>query len=227
VSADYRLADSSFGDLRICSVLREIKASGKTQNYAVPETLTAQDFVLYDPPKDSDPYVFPPSLPLPKCRSASALNKIAQPLNHLPPYTLCPPPLLCKIVPLSFYIATDERNATVIAYMRDHGAVFVSDLLTAQDRRELAAWPLVFTEYVSFIFASIPRTTHGFINQADTNPYLAFLLTLLVASVLGVMEQTLLARSSYFYAHALSSVSGGAINHRGSLGKDPRTTKID
>ncbi|KAL7412006.1 hypothetical protein BDY24DRAFT_342213 [Mrakia frigida] len=90
-----------------------------------------------------------------------------------------------------FYLATDERNDTMIAYFKEHGAVMVNDLITPEDRRELAAWSLVFTD------------------------------------VLGVMEQTLLARAGYFYGHALSSVAGGAVNHRGSLNKDPRTTKID
>jgi hypothetical protein len=47
--------------------------------------------------------------------------------------------------------------------MRKNGAIFVDDLLTAEDRREMAAWSLVFTD------------------------------------VLGVLEQNLLARSSYFH----------------------------
>lgn len=86
------------------------------------------------------------------------------------------------ILSCSFYIATDERNVTVIEHMKQNGAIFISDLLTAEDRRELDAWPLVFTD------------------------------------VLGVLEQTLLARSSFFYGHALSSVAGGAVNHRATLG---------
>lgn len=44
----------------------------------------------------------------------------------------------------------------------------IQDLLTAKDRREMDAWPLVFTD------------------------------------VLGVLEQTMLARASTFYGHALS-----------------------
>ena len=34
----------------------------------------------------------------------------------------------------SFYIATDERNATFVEHMRDNGAVFIQDLITAEDR---------------------------------------------------------------------------------------------
>jgi hypothetical protein len=47
--------------------------------------------------------------------------------------------------------------------MKKGGAIFFDDLITAEDRREMAAWPLVVTD------------------------------------VVGVLEQTLLARSSYFY----------------------------
>ncbi|GAA5902852.1 hypothetical protein JCM8208_006493 [Rhodotorula glutinis] len=36
-----------------------------------------------------------------------------------------------------FYLATDERNATALAYYRAHGAVLVSDLLTAADSAQL------------------------------------------------------------------------------------------
>lgn len=50
-----------------------------------------------------------------------------------------------------------------MSYFKEHGAVFVQDLLTPEDRREMSLWPIVFTD------------------------------------VLGVLEQTLLARSSYFY----------------------------
>lgn len=49
----------------------------------------------------------------------------------------------------------------MIEYFKENGAVMVTDLITAEDRRELAAWSLVFTD------------------------------------VLGVMEQTLLARAGY------------------------------
>ncbi|KAH7914049.1 hypothetical protein BJ138DRAFT_1144531 [Hygrophoropsis aurantiaca] len=50
---------------------------------------------------------------------------------------------------------------------------------------------------------------------------------LLLTDVLGLVEQDLLARSSYFYAHALSSVAGGVVNIRAANGADPRTAKID
>ncbi|KAG6331977.1 hypothetical protein ID866_7110 [Astraeus odoratus] len=50
---------------------------------------------------------------------------------------------------------------------------------------------------------------------------------LLLTDVLGIVEQDLLARGSYFYAHALSSVAGGVINMRAANGADPRTAEID
>ncbi|KAH7903446.1 hypothetical protein BJ138DRAFT_1168131 [Hygrophoropsis aurantiaca] len=50
---------------------------------------------------------------------------------------------------------------------------------------------------------------------------------LLLTDVLGLVEQDLLARSSYFYAHAMSSFAGGVINVRAANGADPRTAKID
>ena len=77
--------------------------------------------------------------------------------------------------------------------MRDSGAVFIQDLITAEDRefssckcdsavsetdidclcspgREFGAWELVFTD------------------------------------VMGILEQSLLSRSTFIYGHALSSV---------------------
>ncbi|KAL4065231.1 hypothetical protein J3A83DRAFT_4360512 [Scleroderma citrinum] len=50
---------------------------------------------------------------------------------------------------------------------------------------------------------------------------------LLLTDVLGIVEQDLLARSSFFYAHALSSVAGGVINLRAANGADPRTAQVD
>ncbi|KAH7890025.1 hypothetical protein F5I97DRAFT_1800529 [Phlebopus sp. FC_14] len=50
---------------------------------------------------------------------------------------------------------------------------------------------------------------------------------LLLTDVLGIVEQDLLARASFFYAHALSSVAGGVVNVRAANGADPRTARID
>ena len=52
----------------------------------------------------------------------------------------------------SFYLATDERNATALALFRSEGAVLAVDLLTAADRRELAgSWALLFTDVVAVL----------------------------------------------------------------------------
>ncbi|KAG8923727.1 hypothetical protein FRC02_010958 [Tulasnella sp. 418] len=51
--------------------------------------------------------------------------------------------------------------------------------------------------------------------------------SLIVTDVLGVLEQAILGRSYYFYAHAMSSVAGGAVNLRAARGADPRTSLLD
>ena len=50
---------------------------------------------------------------------------------------------------------------------------------------------------------------------------------LLFTDVLGLVEQATMARAAYFYAHAMSSVAGGAINIRAARGADPRMALID
>jgi len=89
-----------------------------------------------------------------------------------------------------FFLATDERSKEGIEWMKEQGAVFISDLLTPEDRR-LVGWPLMITD------------------------------------VLALVEQDLAAHAAYFYAHAMSSVAGGAVNMRAARGMDPRSTLID
>jgi len=55
----------------------------------------------------------------------------------------------------------------------------------------------------------------------------AFGWPLLLTDVLGLVEQAVLARSYYLYAHAMSSYAGGAINMRAAAGLDPQTAIID
>ena len=50
---------------------------------------------------------------------------------------------------------------------------------------------------------------------------------LMITDIRAVLEQSLLAHSNYFYAHAMSSVAGGIVNMRAALGADPRTVLID
>jgi hypothetical protein len=88
------------------------------------------------------------------------------------------------------YIATDERDPDNLVYLREHGVVRASDLITIEDRRRFG-WPLLITD------------------------------------VLGIVEQDLLARGAFFYAHAISSVAGGVINIRATSGADPRTAIVD
>jgi hypothetical protein len=49
----------------------------------------------------------------------------------------------------------------------------------------------------------------------------------MMTDILGLVEQAILAQANYFYAHAMSSFAGGAINMRGAAGLDPRTTEVE
>lgn len=99
--------------------------------------------------------------------------------------------MLIHLIPrYRIYIATDERDPGNLAYLRDHGVLRASDLITMEDRRRFG-WPLLITD------------------------------------VLGIVEQELLARGTFFYAHALSSVGGGVLNIRAASGADPRTARVD
>ncbi|KAH7919731.1 hypothetical protein BV22DRAFT_1022492 [Leucogyrophana mollusca] len=49
-----------------------------------------------------------------------------------------------------FYIATDERNQANVAYLREHGAVLISDLLTMEDRRKFG-WQLMLTDVLALV----------------------------------------------------------------------------
>lgn len=49
-----------------------------------------------------------------------------------------------------FYIATDERNPANLKYLRDQGAILISDLLTIDDRRTFG-WSLMLTDVLSVV----------------------------------------------------------------------------
>ncbi|KAH0834894.1 hypothetical protein J3R83DRAFT_10540 [Lanmaoa asiatica] len=89
-----------------------------------------------------------------------------------------------------YYIATDERDPENLKYLRDQGAVLITDLLTKEDHRQFG-WPILLTD------------------------------------VLALVEQAIMSRAAYFYAHAASSVAGGVMNLRAGLGRDPRTAFLD
>ncbi|KAF8555820.1 hypothetical protein OG21DRAFT_1410330 [Imleria badia] len=105
-----------------------------------------------------------------------------------------PDPLLVTLDPPNlddkYYIATDERDPNNLQFLRDQGAVLITDLLTNEDHREYG-WPILLTD------------------------------------VLALVEQSIMSRAAYFYAHAFSSVAGGVMNLRAGLGKDPRTALLD
>jgi hypothetical protein len=49
-----------------------------------------------------------------------------------------------------FYIATDERDSGNLTYLRNQGAVLVSDLLTIEDRHKFG-WLLIITDVLSIL----------------------------------------------------------------------------
>ncbi|KIO28545.1 hypothetical protein M407DRAFT_242976, partial [Tulasnella calospora MUT 4182] len=49
---------------------------------------------------------------------------------------------------------------------------------------------------------------------------------IMVTDVLALVEQAVLSKAYYFYAHAMSSVAGGAVNMRAARGADSRSTLI-
>ncbi|KAK0217398.1 hypothetical protein EDD85DRAFT_916574 [Armillaria nabsnona] len=58
--------------------------------------------------------------------------------------------ILKKKAPLAgdrFYVATDERNTTILEDFRKEGAVFMDDLLTIGDRRGELSWALMLTDF--------------------------------------------------------------------------------
>lgn len=50
---------------------------------------------------------------------------------------------------------------------------------------------------------------------------------LVLTDLLGLIDQALLSRGSYFYGTYVSSLTGGVINGRAALGLDPRTHSTD
>src|ERR1700733_15043877 len=61
-----------------------------------------------------------------------------------PEQTTLPPPR----VEDPFFVATDERNPDTRRKIADAGAVFVSDLLTKEDRQAFG-WPLMITDIMA------------------------------------------------------------------------------
>lgn len=50
---------------------------------------------------------------------------------------------------------------------------------------------------------------------------------LLFTDVLGIVEQRVAASSAFFYGHALSSLAGGVLNIRATMGFEPSSWIID
>ena len=53
-----------------------------------------------------------------------------------------------------FYVATDERDPDAVEVIRKEGGVFLSDLLTMNDRRKYG-WPLLLTDVRAVVEQSL------------------------------------------------------------------------
>lgn len=49
---------------------------------------------------------------------------------------------------------------------------------------------------------------------------------IMLTDVRALVEQALLARAGFVYAHGMSSLAGGMVNMRATAGKDPRTVEL-
>ncbi|EIW85510.1 hypothetical protein CONPUDRAFT_162695 [Coniophora puteana RWD-64-598 SS2] len=58
-----------------------------------------------------------------------------------------------------FYIATDERDPANLAYLREHGAVLIADLLTDEDRRAFG-WGLMLTDVLGLVEQALLARSH-------------------------------------------------------------------
>lgn len=67
-----------------------------------------------------------------------------------PDLSTLPPPQLDD----RFYVATDERDPDGVEVIRREGGVFLSDLLTMEDRREYG-WPLLLTDVRAVVEQSV------------------------------------------------------------------------
>lgn len=54
----------------------------------------------------------------------------------------------------------------------------------------------------------------------------SFGFELMLVDVQAVVEQALLARAGFVYAHGMSSLAGGVVNMRAKAGKDARTIDL-
>jgi len=146
----------------------------------------------------------------------------------------------------SFYIATDERNATFIAHMREEGAVFIDDLLTSEDRRSalyfqvLPATRLLTFSSCIFILQGVRCLGAGF-RRRDGDSRAEFAISLF----LRLRSRFIFSVSLYFILLHLGRLSmllaeltfvlvsfrvaraAGVVHLRARNGKDPRTALLD
>jgi hypothetical protein len=62
-------------------------------------------------------------------------------------------------------LATDERGAENLEYLRNHSTVLIYDLLTIEDRRAFG-WPLIFTDVLGLVEQSLAAESAFFYGHA-------------------------------------------------------------
>jgi hypothetical protein len=67
-----------------------------------------------------------------------------------------------------FYIATDERDPEAVEVIRREGGVFLSDLLTIEDRQEFG-WPLLITDVRAVLEQSVLAHSAFFVGHLKSS----------------------------------------------------------
>lgn len=142
-------------------------------------------------------------------------------------------------------MATDERSPEALAYAQSKGAVLISSLLTSpmsqntllatlsvlnappsaqgQDHDRKNTRSLSSILRADTIHPSAKHTLHS--PSANIRRLLDY--PLLYTDILALVEQSVMARSAYFYGYAYSSVAGGVVNLRAKRGMDRRTMFLE
>lgn len=64
-----------------------------------------------------------------------------------------------------FYLATDERSQDGLQYARQNGAIFISDLITFEDR-QFVGWPLLVTDVLALLEQLVMAQSEYFYGHA-------------------------------------------------------------
>ncbi|EJU05830.1 hypothetical protein DACRYDRAFT_113862 [Dacryopinax primogenitus] len=67
-----------------------------------------------------------------------------------------------------FFLATDERDPEYLAFLRNHSAILINDLLTSEDRQELG-WPIMMTDFLGLLEQAILARSAYFIGRMESS----------------------------------------------------------